>query len=295
MRGKRSVLALRRTEFIARIRCLREPFPDNAASVIYPGPFEWPGIHPGVFKGRQMGILSTGAAETPLVELRELTKSYPEGGGERVVFRNLSAEIRRGETVALLGRSGSGKSTLLNLIGGIDLPTAGEILLAGTNLTRLSEQERTLFRRAHIGLVFQSFNLIPTLTVIENLLLPLELTGRTGRSARAAAQALLEKVGLADRGKTYPDRLSGGEQQRVAVARAVVHDPALLLADEPTGSLDAETGMRVLELLLELARNAKRTMVVVTHSDAVARVAGRVLVLQGGRFVDEAFPGGAPA
>lgn len=242
-----------------------------------------------------MGILPAGAAETPLVELRTLSKSYPEGGGERVVFRNLSAEIPRGETVALLGRSGSGKSTLLNLIGGIDLPTAGEILLDGTNLTRLSEHERTLFRRRHIGLVFQSFNLIPTLTVIENLLLPLELTGRTGRSARAAAQALLEKVGLADRGKTYPDRLSGGEQQRVAVARAVVHDPVLLLADEPTGSLDAETGTRVLELLLELTRNEKRTMVIVTHSDAVARVTDRVLVLQGGRFEDEAFPGGAPA
>ena len=241
-----------------------------------------------------MGILPAGAAETPLVELRELTKSYPEGGGERVVFQQLSAEIRRGETVALLGRSGSGKSTLLNLIGGIDLPTAGEVLLDGTNLTRLSEHERTLFRRRHIGLVFQSFNLIPTLTVIENLLLPLELTGRTGKSARASARELLERVGLADRGKTYPDRLSGGEQQRVAVARAVVHDPVLLLADEPTGSLDAETGTRVLELLLELTRNERRTMVIVTHSDAVARVTDRVLVLQGGRLEDETLSGGAP-
>jgi putative ABC transport system ATP-binding protein len=242
-----------------------------------------------------MGILSTAAAETPLVELRELTKCYPEGGGERVVFRNLSAEIRRGETVALLGRSGSGKSTLLNLIGGIDLPTAGEILLDGTNLTRLSEQDRTLFRRVRIGLVFQSFNLIPTLTVIENLLLPLELTGRTGRSARAAAFSLLDKVGLADRGRTYPDRLSGGEQQRVAVARAVIHDPVLLLADEPTGSLDAETGTQILELLVELVRKERRTMVIVTHSDAVARATDRVLVLQGGRLREETFPGGTTA
>ncbi|MBK5094572.1 MAG: ABC transporter ATP-binding protein [Deltaproteobacteria bacterium] len=241
-----------------------------------------------------MGILPAGAADTPLVELRTLSKSYPEGGGERVVFQQLSAKIRRGETVALLGRSGSGKSTLLNLIGGIDLPTAGEVLLDGTNLTRLSEHERTLFRRRHIGLVFQSFNLIPTLTVIENLLLPLELTGRTGKSARASARELLGRVGLADRGKTYPDRLSGGEQQRVAVARAVVHDPVLLLADEPTGSLDAETGTRVLELLLELTRNERRTMVIVTHSDAVARVTDRVLVLQGGRLEDETLSGGAP-
>ncbi len=242
-----------------------------------------------------MGVLPAGAAETFLVELRGLTKSYPEGGGERVVFQNLSAEIRRGETVALLGRSGSGKSTLLNLIGGIDIPTAGEVLLDGTNLTRLSEHERTLFRRRHIGLVFQSFNLIPTLTVIENLLLPLELTGRTGSSARAAAMELLGRVGLTDRSKAYPDRLSGGEQQRVAVARAVVHDPVLLLADEPTGSLDAETGMQVLELLLELARNEGRTMVVVTHSDAVSRVTDRVLVLQGDRLVDETISGGTSA
>ena len=242
-----------------------------------------------------MRNLPVGAAETPLVELRALTKSYPEGGGDRVVFRNLSAGIRRGETVALLGSSGSGKSTLLNLIGGIDLPTAGEVILDGTNLTVLSEQKRTMFRRRHIGLVFQSFNLIPTLTVMENLLLPLELNGRSGRPAHAAALGLLEKVGLADRAGTYPDRLSGGEQQRVAVARAVVHDPFLLLADEPTGSLDAETGMRVLDLLVGLARNGGRTMIIVTHSDAVAHAADRVIVLQDGRLVEETFPWGAPA
>jgi len=242
-----------------------------------------------------MRILPTMAAETPLVELRALAKSYPEGGGERIVFRDLSAGIRRGETVALLGRSGSGKSTLLNLIGGIDLPTAGEVLIDGTSLTRLSEQGRTLFRRRHIGLVFQSFNLIPTLTVMENLLLPLELNGRAGEMARAAALELLGRVGLADRSGTYPDRLSGGEQQRVAVARAVVHDPVLLLADEPTGSLDADTGMRLLELLVGLARNGGKTMIVVTHSDAVARATDRVLVLRDGRLVDEGLPGGAPA
>jgi putative ABC transport system ATP-binding protein len=242
-----------------------------------------------------MRILPAGAAEAPLVKLCALTKSFPEGGGERVVFRNLSAGIRRGETVALLGRSGSGKSTLLNLIGGIDLPTAGEVVLDGTNLTGLSEQKRTLFRRRHIGLVFQSFNLIPTLTVMENLLLPLELNGRSGEPARAAALNLLENVGLADRAGTYPDLLSGGEQQRVAVARAVVHDPFLLLADEPTGSLDAETGMRVLELLVGLARNDGRTMVVVTHSDAVARVADRVLVLGDAGLLEETLPGGGAA
>jgi len=241
-----------------------------------------------------MRILPAGAVETPLVDLRGLTKSYPEGGGERVVFRNLSAGIRRGETVALLGRSGSGKSTLLNLIGGIDLPTAGEVILDGTNLTGLSEQRRTMFRRRHIGLVFQSFNLIPTLTVMENLLLPLELNGRSGGPAHAAARNLLERVGLADRAGTSPDRLSSGEQQRVAVARALVHDPFLLLADEPTGSLDAETGLRVLELLVGLARNDGRTMVVVTHSDIVARAADRVLAIRDGRLAEETSPGEAP-
>jgi putative ABC transport system ATP-binding protein len=242
-----------------------------------------------------MRILPEGAAETPLVELRALTKSFPEGAGERVVFRNLSAGIRRGETVALLGRSGSGKSTLLNLIGGIDLPTAGEVVLDGTNLTGLSEQRRTMFRRRHIGIVFQSFNLIPTLTVMENLLLPLELNGRSGGLAHPVARHLLGMVGLADRAGAYPDRLSGGEQQRVAVARAVVHDPILLLADEPTGSLDAETGMRVLELMAGLARNDGRTMVVVTHSDSVARAADRVLAIRDGRLVVESLPGGGPA
>jgi putative ABC transport system ATP-binding protein len=245
-------------------------------------------------KEKPMRILPAGAVETPLVELRALTKSYPEGGGERVVFRNLSAGIRRGETVALLGRSGSGKSTLLNLIGGIDLPTAGEVILDGTSLTGLSEQRRTMFRRRHIGLVFQSFNLIPTLTVMENLLLPLELNGRSGRPAHAAALDLLERVGLADRAGTSPDRLSSGEQQRVAVARALVHDPFLLLADEPTGSLDAETGLRVLELLVGLARNDGRTMVVVTHSDIVARAADRVLAIRDGRLAEETSPGEAP-
>jgi putative ABC transport system ATP-binding protein len=245
-------------------------------------------------KEKPMRILPAGAVETPLVELRALTKSYPEGGGERVVFRNLSAGIRRGETVALLGRSGSGKSTLLNLIGGIDLPTAGEVILDGTSLTGLSEQRRTMFRRRHIGLVFQSFNLIPTLTVMENLLLPLELNGRSGGPAHAAALDLLERVGLADRAGTSPDRLSSGEQQRVAVARALVHDPFLLLADEPTGSLDAETGLRVLELLVGLARNDGRTMVVVTHSDIVARAADRVLAIRDGRLAEETSPGEAP-
>jgi len=232
---------------------------------------------------------------TPLVQLRALAKSFPEGEATRTVFRGLDAEIARGEAAALLGRSGSGKSPLLNLVGGIDLPTGGEVIIDGTNLTRLSERERTLFRRRHIGIVFQSFNLIPTLTVIENLLLPLELNGRTGAGARSAALDLLDRIGLADRAGTFPDRLSGGEQQRIAVARAVVHDPLLLLADEPTGSLDAESGSRVLELLFGLARKDGRAMIVVTHNDAVARSADRLLALRDGRLIEEPAPAGPPA
>jgi putative ABC transport system ATP-binding protein len=225
------------------------------------------------------------------VELRGLTKSFPEGDTERVVFRNLCAGIGRGESVALLGRSGTGKSTLLNLIGGIDLPTAGDVLVDGTILNGLSEQKRTVFRRRHIGFVFQAFNLIPTLTVMENVLLPLELNGRTGWAARGAAEDILRKVGLADRATAYPDRLSGGEQQRIAVARALVHDPVLILADEPTGSLDAETGRRILELLAGMARDGGRSMIIVTHSDAVARTADRTLAIREGRLVGETLAG----
>jgi putative ABC transport system ATP-binding protein len=222
----------------------------------------------------------------PLVELRGLVHSYHEGETERVVLRGVDGVIRSGEFVALLGRSGSGKSTLLNLISGIDLPTAGEVVVDGAAVSRLGERERTLFRRRRIGFVFQSLNLIPTLTVEENLLLPLEMTGRTGRSALVLAGALLADVGLADRAGTFPDRLSGGEQQRVAVARALVHDPDLVLADEPTGNLDGETARVVLDLLRRLSRERKKTVIAVTHSPEIAAAADRVLVLKDGRLVE---------
>jgi len=232
------------------------------------------------------------AGSAPMVELRGLTKGYPEGERVRTVFADLSASINAGEFVALLGRSGSGKSTLLNLISGIDLPDAGAVLIAGTCLTALSERDRTLFRRDRIGFVFQFYNLIPTLTVGENLLLPRELQGRLDAPARAEARELLAEVGLADRWESYPDRLSGGEQQRVAVARAIVHRPQLLLADEPTGNLDAATGRQVLELLDQLARRTGMTTVMVTHSREIARVADRVLAIRDGRLVEEQRPAG---
>jgi putative ABC transport system ATP-binding protein len=221
----------------------------------------------------------------PLVELRGVVKTFHEGPTERVVLRGVDVTVARGEFVALVGRSGSGKSTLLNLVSGIDEPTAGAVLIDGRVLARLSERERTLFRRRHVGFVFQFFNLIPTLTVAENLLLPLELIGRRGAAARADVAALLAEVGLADRAGAAADRLSGGEQQRVAVARALVHDPDLVLADEPTGTLDTDTAGVVLELLRRLARERKKTVVAATHSAEVAAVADRVLVLRDGRLV----------
>lgn len=216
------------------------------------------------------------------VELEGLTRHFREGEREHVVIEGLDLRIESGEIVVVVGPSGSGKSTLLNLVSGIDLPDAGAVRIDARRIDALSERERTLFRRRHIGFVFQFFNLIPTLTVGENLLLPVELVGV--RDGRDRAIALLERVGLADRWDSYPDRLSGGEQQRVAVARAVVHEPALILADEPTGNLDAATGGRVLEVLEGLARDGGRTLLVATHSEAVVRIADRVLALEGGHL-----------
>jgi putative ABC transport system ATP-binding protein len=230
------------------------------------------------------------ATETPLVELRSVTKAYREGDAERVVLRGVDATIRRGELCVLIGRSGSGKSTLLNLIGGIDVPTAGEIVVDGLPLARATEARRTLFRRHHVGFVFQFFNLIPTLTVEENLRLPLELNGRPRDAARARAGALLAEVGLADRGPAFPEQLSGGEQQRVAVARALVHEPLLVLADEPTGNLDLDTGRQVLDLLDRLTRRAGRTLVMATHSPEVVGLADRIFRLQEGRLVETPEP-----
>lgn len=228
--------------------------------------------------------------DTSLVQLQRLTKIYQEGEQQRVVFRDLDAEIGRNEFLVLLGRSGSGKSTLLNIISGIDLPTSGEVHIDGASLGSLSETARTVFRREHIGFVFQFFNLIPTLTVEENLLLPLELNGRLDAAARIFAQELLEEVGLADRVASFPDRLSGGEQQRIAIARALVHKPLLVLADEPTGNLDAETGQQVLELLASMHRATGTTLIMATHSREAVNLADRILTFDGGRLYPSSKP-----
>jgi putative ABC transport system ATP-binding protein len=221
----------------------------------------------------------------PLIELRNLTKTYEEGERQRLVLCDTSVSIHRGELAVLVGRSGSGKSTVLNLLSGIDQPSRGEVVIDGVSISSLSERERTLFRRDRIGFVFQFFNLIPTLTVEENLLLPVELKGRVSPAQRRSALDLLAEVGLADRAESYPDRLSGGEQQRLAVARALAHDPLLVLADEPTGNLDLETGLQVLEILDRLSRQAGKTMVMATHSPEVIGMADRVFRIEDCRLV----------
>ena len=223
----------------------------------------------------------------PFLRFHDLSKSYYEGDVRRVVLQGAHAEFQRGEITAILGKSGSGKSTLLNLIGGIDAPDSGQIWVDGQDLTALPECERTLFRRANIGFVFQFFNLIPTLTAGENVTLPLELNRLPRPQAREKAEAMLAAVDLLERWDTFPEKLSGGEQQRVALARALVHDPPLILADEPTGNLDEETGAQVLGLLARLAREQGRTLLVVTHSRDVSAHADRVLRLTHGQLLEE--------
>jgi putative ABC transport system ATP-binding protein len=218
-----------------------------------------------------------------MLRVDNLAKAYHAGSARQSVFEALSFAVERGEVVALLGTSGSGKTTLLNLISGIDSPDTGRVCLDGVEVTALVEPQRTLLRRRRIGFVFQFFNLIPTLTVGENTALPLELLGEDDTTAQRRADELLQEVGLAGVAARYPETLSGGEQQRAAIARALAHRPALLLADEPTGNLDEDSGARIIELLTGLARGEGTTMLLVTHSAQVARAADRVLHLRHGR------------
>lgn len=217
--------------------------------------------------------------------LQNVSKSYIEGNVTRQVLLDAQASFLFGEFVAILGKSGSGKSTLLNLISGIDLVDKGSIWINGQQVTSMSELNRTLFRRKNIGFIFQFFNLIPTLTCLENVSLPLELNGVDPAEARTHAIELLTAVGLPDRQLTYPENLSGGEQQRVAIARALVHDPLLVLADEPTGNLDEETGNQILVLLDRLTRKAGKNLVLVTHNLETAALADRILYLKDGKLI----------
>ena len=225
---------------------------------------------------------------TVIVRIENLSKEYIEGHNIRAILRSASATFEEGEFVAIRGRSGSGKSTLLNLLAGIDSPTSGEIHINGISVTRLSPRDRTLFRRDNIGFVFQFFNLIPTLTVLENVLLPAELAGaQLGNGTTKRALELLDRVGLADRRSVFPDKLSGGEQQRVAIARALVRNPRLVLADEPTGNLDDANAKAVMALLSEMTHQAGKTLIMVTHSRKMAALADRVLTIEEGKIVEK--------
>jgi len=221
-----------------------------------------------------------------------LTRSYMSGGREITVLRDITFELEAGGFLAVTGPSGSGKSTLLGLLAGLDRPTRGHVVLDGRDLAALTEDERARVRAEAVGFVFQSFHLIPTLTARENIQVPLELRGE---DARARASELLARVGLGDRGHHYPAQLSGGEQQRVAVARAFAHRPKILFADEPTGNLDAANGRNVIALLGELNRELGTTLVLVTHDPDLARHARRVIRLRDGVVVEDSALAGVPA
>lgn len=221
----------------------------------------------------------------PIIRLQDLVKSYAQGDETRFVLDGASAQVGLGEFLAIQGRSGSGKTTLLNLIAGLDTPDSGQVVVDGMDLGSLSERARTLFRRDHIGFIFQFFNLIPTLTVLENVTLPAELAGAPLEEVVKRAQDLLERVSLRHRQNEPPDQLSGGEQQRVAIARAMIQEAPIILADEPTGNLDRATGQQVLSLLLDLTSEMGKTLVMVTHSREIASSADRVLAIRDGGLV----------
>jgi putative ABC transport system ATP-binding protein len=220
-----------------------------------------------------------------MLHARGLEKSYPTGERTLTVLRDVDLQVQRGEFIAILGPSGSGKTTLLGLLAGLDTPSRGTVQISGTDLARLSEDERARFRRERVGFVFQSFQLIPSLTAQENVQIPLELRG--ARDARPRAARLLERVGLGGRLSHYPAQLSGGEQQRVALARAFVHQPQILFADEPTGNLDAATGASIIELMERLNREESTTLLLVTHDERLAERAHRTIRLADGAVVSD--------
>ncbi len=224
------------------------------------------------------------------VEARDLSKIVQDATGSLTILDDINLAVAAGETVAIVGASGSGKSTLLGLLAGLDVPTAGSVHIFGQDLFALDEDGRAALRAQRLGFVFQSFQLLPHLNALENVLLPLELTGRSPDDASPldAARALLSRVGLGERLSHYPKYLSGGEQQRVALARAFVLRPPLLLADEPTGSLDARTGEAVIELMFELNRERGSTLLMVTHDPDIARRCSRQIELHAGRVIDAA-------
>lgn len=231
-----------------------------------------------------MPFLKDNPKMTKILNVRNLEKSYSSGSKKLTVLHEINFDIRERETFSIVGPSGSGKTTLLGLCAGLDRPDAGSIELCGTELSHLSEDERAVLRNQKVGFVFQDFQLLPTLTALENVAVPLELQG--AKNALKVGRELLDKVGLHDRFDHYPSQLSGGEQQRVALARAFSNNPAVLFADEPTGNLDAETGEKVVELLFDLNRDAGTTLVIVTHDLDLAQMTERILRLKGGKIIE---------
>ena len=223
-------------------------------------------------------------SEPIVLEAQNVSKTVTSPEGSLTILADVSLEVRSSETLAIVGASGAGKSTLLALLAGLDTPSTGRVLIAGVDMTQLDEDGRAAVRGQHVGFVFQSFHLIPSLTALENVMLPLELAGR--RDARSTAAAALQQVGLTPRAAHYPKQLSGGEQQRVAIARAFVTQPKLLFADEPTGNLDTATGQRITDLLFELNRTTGSTLVLVTHDRSLAGRCGRILELDAGHRVN---------
>jgi putative ABC transport system ATP-binding protein len=221
------------------------------------------------------------------IQVEKLTKTYGSGATAVTALDRVNLTIREGEFVAIMGPSGCGKSTLLHLLGGLDKPSAGQVLIAGHNLGDLNDDNLTQLRRRKIGFVFQFFNLIPVLNAVENAALPITLDGAKPADAKARATTWLTKFGLADRLHNRPDQLSGGQQQRVAIARALVADPDLILADEPTGNLDTRSSDEIASLLRDVAKEYKRTVVMVTHDPRIAAYADRIIFLKDGKVVDE--------
>ncbi|HCD51767.1 MAG TPA: ABC transporter [Balneolaceae bacterium] len=217
-----------------------------------------------------------------ILQINRLVREFKSGDNLLTVVNNISFNIERGTTCAIVGPSGSGKTTLLGLCAGLDRPTSGEVILNGITMNPLSEDERAKVRNKHVGFVFQTFQLVPTLTALENVMVPLELRGESPRKIEGRAKELLSEVGLGDRMDHYPTQLSGGEQQRVAIARAFINSPEILFADEPTGNLDTETGSHIEELIFDLNRKEETTLVLVTHDPALAEKCDRIITLKNG-------------
>ena len=220
-----------------------------------------------------------------VLEVRELTKKYGQGESEVIALDHVSFSVERGEFVAIIGASGSGKSTLMNMIGGLDHPTGGSVLIEENDISSMSEDELAIFRRRNLGIIYQFYNLIPTLTAEENIALPWKLDGRKENKKRLAE--ILQLLGLEKRAKHLPGQMSGGQQQRVSIGRALINEPAFILADEPTGNLDSRTGMEIMDILKHANQKYKQTILLVTHDEKIALQAGRIITIGDGKIVKD--------